>query len=137
MDKLTIGRAALWLAMSETREQESEVRTQLNTMGYQCVATEVSGPLLSIRQNIVKNVVAAAVNAKVIDNVPTQIHSVTHAMVEAFGGIVTAPNAPKPNLKIKAGIVSDKEWICVALYARTSFHPSYNHEKVGIGTMAR
>jgi len=135
--KMTIGRAALWLAMSEDREQESKIQSDLLQQGYHSVATEVSGPLLNVRQNIVKNVVAAAVNTKVIDNTPMQIHSVTHAMVEALSGVVTAPNAPRPSLKIKVGIVSDQDWVCVALYALTSFHPSYNHEKVGIGTMAR
>lgn len=134
---MTIGRAAILLAMSEDREQEKSIRENLKKEGYVSVATEVSGPLIDVRQSISKNIVAAAINTGVITNTPTQVHSVIHAMIEAFGGVVSAHNAPRPNLKIKAGIVSDRDWVCVALYALSSYHPSYNHEKIGIGTMSK
>ena len=53
--KLSLGRAAIYLAMTEDRQKEDQEKERLLAMGYSVVATEVTGTLAEFKQKIIKN----------------------------------------------------------------------------------
>ncbi|MGI6286429.1 HutP family protein [Neomoorella humiferrea] len=135
MKEISLGRAALILAMTENREREEEVKKWLGLMGYpKAVATEVSGTLSEFKQKVVKNAVTAALNTGVIDNEPEKIHSVVHAALEALCGIELLSMA-NPSLKVKLSIVADDKWLAVGMFGMSAAYPSTNHERAGLGIM--
>lgn len=133
--RVSLGRAALLLAMTEDRETEEEVKKWLASRGYtRAVATEVSGTLYEFKQKVVKNAVTAALNTGVIAEEPGEIHSVVHAALEALCGIEILAMA-NPSLKVKMAIVSDGKWLAVGMYGMSAAHPTSNHERAGLGVM--
>lgn len=133
--QISLGRAALLLAMTEDRKEEEEVKKWLASIGYtKAVATEVSGTLHEFKQKVVKNAVAAALNTGVIENAPEKIHSVVHAALEALCGIQVVSMA-NPSLKVKMSIVSDQKWVAVGMFGVSAAYPSTNHERAGLGVM--
>lgn len=133
--QISLGRAALLLAMTEDRKEEEEVKKWLASVGYtRAVATEVSGTLHEFKQKVVKNAVAAALNTGVIENAPEKIHSVVHAALEALCGIQVVSMA-NPSLKVKMSIVSDQKWVAVGMFGVSAAYPSTNHERAGLGVM--
>jgi hut operon positive regulator len=133
--QISLGRAALLLAMTEDRKEEEEVKKWLASIGYtRAVATEVSGTLHEFKQKVVKNAVAAALNTGVIENAPEKIHSVVHAALEALCGIQVV-SMGNPSLKVKMSIVSDQKWVAVGMFGVSAAYPSTNHERAGLGVM--
>jgi len=123
------------LAMTETREEEEEIKVWLESQGYKkVVATEVSGPLSDFKQKVMKSAVAAALNTGIIDNEVEQVHSLVHAVLEAVQGILIAALA-NPSVKVKLAIVREKRWLAVAMFGATALHVQSNHERAGLGVM--
>ncbi len=133
--KPSIGKAAIWLAMSPNRDFEEGIKEKISNQGFICVATEVSGPLDIVQKNIMKNTLSAALSAGVVKHTPTHVHAVSHALLEAIGGVVPINQAPNPSLKIKIAVVSSNQWVAVAAYGWSSFHIINNHERIGLGIM--
>lgn len=134
--RISLGRAAITLAMTEDRDEEESCKKLLSAQGYKVVATEVSGQLMEAQQKIIKNTVTAAVNTKLISNDRRQIHSINHAVLEAMQGVVTASNAPNPSLKLKIAVVTDNEWVAVGMFGYSALYFSTNQEKCGLGIMS-
>ena len=133
--KLTLGRAAMFLAMSEDRESEEDYRNRFLKLHYKSVATEVSGPLLETQQKIIKNAVTAALNTRIIENNQRSIHSIIHTVLEALQGIVVVPVAPNPSIKVKIALVTDGEWVACGIFGLSALHHFSNHERAGLGIM--
>lgn len=134
MSKKTVGRSALLLAMTEERSGEERVKEWLCACGYNAVATEVSGPLDEFKQKLIKNALTAAIQKKVIKEDPKHQHALVHAVMEAVNGVLISHLA-NPSLKMKVGIVSDGEWLAVALFGYAALSVPTNHERVGLGYM--
>lgn len=122
------------LAMTEVREEEERIKEVLTSLGYQNIATEVSGPLADFKQKVMKNSVAAALHTGLIENDPVQIHGLVHAALEASQGILIAALA-NPSIKVKMAIVTDGKWIAVGMFGVTALHVLTNHERAGLGVM--
>ena len=135
-NKVSLGRAGILLAMTSNREEEILVKEWLKTKGiYKATATEISGVFDEYKQKIIKSIVSAAVNTNIIYNNPRQIHAVTHAAMEANEGILLAQHLENPSIKMKAAIISDGEWIVVAMFGVTALCLATNHERSCLGLM--
>ncbi len=133
--RVSIGRAAMLLAMSQDREEEETLKAWLRTKGLdKVVATEVSGQLADFKQKVVKNAVAAALNTGVVGNDPRHLHGVNHAVLEAAQGILLAAMA-NPSIKVKLAIVSNGGWVAVGMFGVAALHLATNHERAGLGIM--
>lgn len=132
---MSIGRAAMLLAMTENREEEAKTKDWLASIGYEkSIATEVSGPLTDFKQKVMKNAVTAALHSGIIRDEANQIHAVCHAVLEAVQGVLVI-NLGNPSMKIKTAIVSDGLWIAVGMFGLSALHIHTNHERAGLGIM--
>jgi hut operon positive regulator len=131
----TIGRAAMFLALTHTREEESMLREVLEgKMKFKCAVTEVGGKTNEFKDKIIHSVIGAALNCGVIDKVPKQVHALLHATMEAENGILI-DSVVNVNLAVKIGIVSNDEWIAVAMFGQSGAHFLTSHERAGFGLM--
>ena len=133
--QLSLGRAAVCLAMTESRDEEDSYKEIINNQGFKAVATEVSGKLNEILSKIIKNAVTAALNTNLIANNSRYVHAINHAVLEAMHGIVTSPVSPNPSLKLKISVVTDGQWVAVGIYGYSALHFTTNQEKCGLGVM--
>lgn len=134
LQKKTLGRSAILLAMAQDRAEEDKIKDWLASCGYNAVATEVAGSLEDFKQKVIKNSLTAAVNTKIIKDEPRQQHALVHAVMEATNGVLVSHLA-NPSLKIKVGIVADKKWVAVAFFGYAALSIPTNHERVGLGIM--
>lgn len=132
--KKTIGRSALILAMTEDRKEEERIKEWLRASNYNVVATEVTGTLEEFKQKVVKNSLTAATQTKVIKEDMREQHALVHAVMEAANGILVSHLA-NPSLKVKVGIVSDGQWVAVAMFGYAALSIPTNHERAGLGFM--
>jgi len=134
-EHLTIGRAALILAMTPSREDEETIKRAVEAFGgYKCAITEVSGRVPDFEEKVTQAVIGAALNCNVIEKVHQQVHALLHATMEASDGMSLA--APmSANLVVKIGIVSNKMWIAVAMFGQIAYHAMATHERAGLGIM--
>ncbi|ABZ83692.1 nif-related orf1 [Heliomicrobium modesticaldum Ice1] len=135
--KPSLERAAMMLAMSETREKEYRLRQYYGEeMGLACVVTEVGGTVSALQSTgkVTNSVIAAAINANVIEAKSEFVHAVLHATVDAMKGIFleTANNA---SLALKISIISDGRWVAVGIFGKSSVHSLTEHSRVGLGYM--
>lgn len=132
--RISMGRAALYLAMTEDRQKEDQMKEKLSAMGYNVVATEVSGTLMEFRQKIINNTVTAAINTKVISANSKEQHGLGHAINEALQGVLIS-HLVNPSLKVKVAVVADRDWVAVAIFGAAALNVSTNHERCGLGVM--
>lgn len=132
--KKTLGRSALILAMAEDRKEEERIKEWLRFCGYNAVATEVAGPIDEFKQKVIKNALTAAIQTKVIKEDTRQQHALVHAVMEATNGVLISHLA-NPSLKVKVGIVSDGQWVVVAIFGYAALSIPTNHERAGLGLM--
>ncbi|HZK53422.1 MAG TPA: HutP family protein [Desulfosporosinus sp.] len=132
---ISLGRAAMMLAMTTDREEEESMKDYLKSKGMSnVVVTEVTGLFDEYRQKVIKSAVSAALSTKIIRNDPRQIHAVVHATVEANQGVLIA-HLENPSIKMKLGIASANGWIVVAMFGVTALTIATNHERAGLGIM--
>lgn len=132
--KISLGRAAICLAMTQDRQEEDREKERLLIMGYKAVATEVTGTLYEFKQKIIKNTYTAAINTKVIQANPKEQHGLVHAVTEAIQGVMISHLA-NPSMKVKVSIVSDGNWIAVGIFGFAALNMLTNHERCGLGIM--
>lgn len=132
--KVSLGRAALSLAMTEDRQEEDREKERLLAMGYNVVATEVTGTLMEFRQKIIKNAVTAAINTRVIQANTKEQHGLVHAIHEAMQGILISHLA-NPSMKVKVSVVADGDWVAVGIFGVAALSMFTNHERCGLGLM--
>ncbi len=128
-----LGRVAILASLTDEAE-EPEIKLQMANSGYKLAITFVSGLSNEIRTSFVKAVIACAVKNEIIEKTPGQIHAVLHAALDAFTGVVHAVPADA-SLKLKVAIVTDTNWVAVAIYGDSAFYPLTNHERSGLGVM--
>lgn len=132
---LPVGKAAMLLALTSTRQEENELKAFLkNTYGYRTAVTEVGGLLRDVKDRIVKSVVSAALNVGILEKKSNHIHPLIHATLEAERGMMF--DLPSDSsVVMKVAIVVGREWLAVAMYGETAMHVLANHERAGLGIM--
>lgn len=117
MDEITsieIGRAALKMAASETRQEEQDTRAALQKRGIRSAAVDFGGEFVpSVKKIIERSVVAAQRQGLVADNHVGE-GAVAGAARAALAQI--APMAVGLNVGGKIGIARHGEHLCVAIY---------------------
>ena len=73
-DFLTIGRAAMLLAMSRTSEEETEIKKLLHLCGMKYCVTEVKGVDQDFKNKFTRNLLGAALS-NVIEKEPPSMHA--------------------------------------------------------------
>lgn len=131
-----LGRKALLLAMTPTREEENSVKQAIASQDCRCVATEVGGNSNDedFQSKTMRAVIGAALNESVIEKDARAIHALIHATEEAKKGVIINTSSAT-SLSVKIAIVSDGKWIAVAFYGESSIHMFTCHERCGMGIM--
>lgn len=131
-----IGRKALMLAMTLSRDEEDEMKRVFSKQGLQSVATEVGGNSNDddFQQRSMRAVIGAALNSGIIEKEARSIHALIHATEEAKKGVIINTSSAT-SLAMKIAIVRDEKWIAVAFYGESSIHMFTCHERAGLGIM--
>ncbi len=134
VDKSKIGKAAIVLSLTETREEEEELKKEYWSQGLMCTATGIGGESNSINQKINGAVTSACFNNTIITKDKKEVHAVIHATQEAKEGfLLHAPTGA--NVVLKAAVVRYEDWLAVAIYGYSAMHSITNHERAGLGIM--
>ncbi|MHB1404558.1 MAG: HutP family protein [Desulfitobacteriaceae bacterium] len=135
-DKPSLERAALALALSDTREEENELKQSLISQGLSSVVTEIGGTTATLQPTgkLTHSIISAAINTGVIKKDAKEIHAVLHAALEASNGIFVHTNS-NASYALKIGITTDRKWIAIAMFGRVSLHALSEHRRVGLGYM--
>lgn len=117
MEEITsidVGRAALRMAASETRQEEQEIRSVLQRRNIRAAAVDFGGEFMpSIKKIIERSVVAAQRQGLVADNHVGEgvVAGATHAALAQV-----TPIAVGLNVGGKIGLARHGEHLCVAVY---------------------
>ncbi len=116
MDKMSIdvGRAAIRMAISETRDVETALRNDLLKEGVRAVAVDFGGQFLPIIPKIIEHAVVAAQRQNVIMESHIGEGAVIGAVQEALERL--KQKAIGLNVGGKIGIARYKEHLSVAIY---------------------
>jgi hut operon positive regulator len=131
-----IGRRAMLLAMTPTREEENAMKQAIDSQGFRCAATEVGGYSNdeSFQSKTIRAAIGAALNSHIIEKEARAIHALIHATEEAKKGVIVNTSSGT-SLSLKVAIVGDGKWIAVAFYGESSIHSFTCHERCGLGIM--
>lgn len=129
-----VGRAALYLAMSEDIADERHVKDALSLCGWKAVATEIGGISGNIQLKASRAIVGAALNSGVVRKSPSEMHALMHAAQEAFGHFIPY-GLIECSIGAKIAIVRNSQWLAVAVSGDTAYHAIAHHERVGVGVM--
>lgn len=134
-DKTPIGKLAMLLAMTETEEEEKQLKDYINAMpNHHAAVTFISGVTSRISAAYTRSIVNAALSTGVIKKTSSQVHAIIHASLEALES--TMPKSPvSSSLKIKIAIVANQHWLAVSSYGFSAFSVYTNHERLGLGMM--
>jgi len=135
-DKPSLERIALSLALTENREKEDELKKIVLSQNVACAVTELGGTYSALQPTgkLTHSVLSAAINTGLIEKEPKAIHAVVHATLEASQGIFIHTNS-NASYALKVGIASDRNWIAIAIFGRSSLHALSEHCRVGLGYM--
>lgn len=111
---LDVGRAALRMALSESREEEQNVRDALAKAGIRAVAVDYGGDFNTSAKKILERAVVAAQRQGVVAGNHTGEGAVAGAARGALEQIM--PKAMGFNVGGKIGIARSGEHLCVAIY---------------------
>jgi hut operon positive regulator len=129
-----IGKIAILLAIS-SREEEDRFKASLADMpDIKTAVTFVSGLRSEVGKSYVKSVVNSALQANVVPKSSGGVHAVIHASLDAAQGLLFNSLA-ETSVKYKVAIVCNGRWVAVAVYGESAFHPTTNHERMGLGLM--
>lgn len=132
--ELSIGKAAIMLALSVDDEEEQTLKNRYRKEGYLCAITATGGEIPTLTKKINNAVIGACLNNNIIDKTPEEVHSVIHATLEAKEGIFMAVPSGASFVG-KIAIVRSNNWIAIAIYGRSAAHVITNHERIGLGIM--
>lgn len=133
----SLEKAALLLSLSETRENEEELKSLFaNSFSIRCGVTEIGGTVSTLQHTgkLTNSVMSAAINTGVIQKEARNIHALMHATLEASNSIFIHTNS-NASFALKIGLTTDNFWIAVAIFGRSSLHPLSEHCRVGLGYM--
>ncbi len=129
-----VGRAALLLAATLTKDDEDSIKNRLSELGWRCVATEVGGVFGDLPQKITRALVGAALNGRVIEKDQGEMHALMHAAFEALDAFIPS-GLLEASVGAKIAIVRNSRWISVAVMGDTAYHAVAHHERFGLGVM--
>lgn len=130
-------RAAILLALTETREEEEKLRKFLSeSFNIRTAVTGLGGTVANLRHTakLTNSVMSTAFNTGIIQKEARMIHALIHATLEASNSVFTHTNS-NASLALKIGLATNFEWLAVAIYGRSSLHPLLEHARVGLGVM--
>lgn len=134
IDRLDIGRLAILLAMSTSREQEDLIKKTLGDLDYKFCITEVGGERDEFNRKLYKAVIGATLNNDIIIKNSHEVHALLHATEEAKKGFLFK-EVSSLHVAVKVGIVRDKHWLAVGMYGYSAMHSITNHSRSGLGLM--
>ncbi|HKL09861.1 MAG TPA: HutP family protein [Clostridia bacterium] len=134
LNDLDIGRLAVLIAMSTSREQESQIKKTLANLDYKFCITEVGGERLEFNKKLYKAVIGATLNNKIIVKNSHEVHALLHATEEAKKGFLFK-EVSSLNVAVKIAIVRKDHWLAVGMYGYSAMHSITNHSRVGLGLM--
>lgn len=117
MEELTsidIGRAALRMAATESRQEEQDLRLLLSRRGIQSTAVDFGGEFVPSVKKIIERAVVAAQRQGLVPDNHVGEGAVAGAARAALEQIV--PKAVGFNVGGKIGIARSGEHLCVAIY---------------------
>ncbi|MEL7566618.1 MAG: HutP family protein [Dehalobacterium sp.] len=133
-DFCSLGRLAMLLAMTQTRELEEEIKQLIVSLNMHCCVTEVGGVENEFKKSLIRNTLGAAYANKIINKNSIDTHALMHAAVEA--GRSFTSNIPFiSSFKMKLAIVKNDRWICVAAFGEGGIHALSSHNRAGMGMM--
>lgn len=111
---IDVGRAAIKIACSDSREQEQAIKHKLLQRGILSVAVDFGGEFNTIIPKIVERAMVAAQRQKLVASEHVGAGSVAGAIHDAISQIST--KALGFNVGGKIGIARHNEHLCVAVY---------------------
>lgn len=129
-----IGKAALYLALSDSISEEHHIKDALASCGWQSVATEVGGLSGELSMKVSRALVGAALNSGVVRKNTSEMHALMHAAQEAFESFIPM-GLLQTSLGAKIAIVRNSQWLAVAVAGDTAFHSVAHHQRAGLGVM--
>lgn len=129
---LMVARAALRMALTETRQEEHEERQRQNGMQIAAVAVDFGGEFISSVKKVVERAVVAAQRQNVVAMSHTGEGAVAGATREALEQIM--PKAIGLNVGGKIGIARYREHLCVAIFCSVGV---LNLNEVAVGLAHR
>lgn len=133
----SIERAAILLALTETREDEEELKKSLSELfDIRCAVTGLGGTVTNLGNSgrLLNSVMSTAINTGTLPKEARMIHALIHATSEASNSVFTHTNS-NASLALKIGLATNFEWLAVAIYGQSSLHPLSEHARVGLGVM--
>ena len=125
--KEEIGKMALLLAMSEESE-ELPLMAEISKISSELNAgiSFVGGPAEEVSKSVVQTTLSCAKKNGILES--KSMHGLIHATTDAFNrfsheGLLIG------HLKIKIAIVTNENWLGVAMYGYSSINRALNHEK--------
>ncbi|HBP63836.1 MAG TPA: nitrogen fixation protein, partial [Desulfosporosinus sp.] len=107
----SLERAAILLALSETREEEEELRNSFsNIFNIRCAVTGLGGTVANLRHTgkLTNSVMATAFNTGFIQKEARVIHAIIHATMEASNSVFTHTNS-NASVALKIGLTTNFE----------------------------
>ena len=114
MNSRNVARAALNLAMTSSREEETALKEKLAAGGIKATAVDYGGGFLSSLQKVVERAVVASKREELIADTHHGEGSVAGATREALAQVM--PKALGLNVGGKVGIARDKSHVAVAIF---------------------
>lgn len=135
-DKPSLERIALSLALTETREKEDELKKWMLSKNVHCAVTEIGGTFAALQPTgkLTHSVLSAAINTGIIKKEAKDLHALVHATLEASNSVFIHTNS-NASYALKIGIATDRDWIAIAIFGRSSLHALSEHCRVGLGYM--
>lgn len=124
--------AAIFIAMTETLDEEKEMIAFFRQYGCQCAATMINGTHGEALRKVTGNVIGACLSAGLIERKQVHIHPLAHAVQEAVMG-TRLDSSVGQNCRLKVGIVRRGSAIAVVMYGDLGFHECSSHKTVGGG----
>lgn len=132
LSSLMVARAALRMAMTETRQEEYEERQRLAGMNVAAVAVDFGGEFIPSVKKVIERAVVAAQRQTVVAVSHTGEGAVAGATREALEQIM--PRAIGLNVGGKIGIARHREHLCVAIFCSVGV---LNLNEVAVGLAHR
>ncbi len=130
-----IGFNALRLAMTQSPEEEAELKQLYTQAGIRFVVTEVGGNTRrDFQEKSSRAIFGAAMNTSLITREPHEVHALLHAMEDAKHGAIVNTSS-ESNLAVKIAIIREPHWIAVAIFGESAIHPITGHQRCGLGIM--
>lgn len=130
---MDISRVALYMALSESREQEKSLKNEMKKHGIHAAAVDYGGEFIQSVSRIIERAVIAARREEVIGDSHAEEGAVAGAAREAVGQIMA--KAIGLNVGGKIGIARFEDHICVALFFGIGLL-NLNEVSIGLGNRA-